>query len=206
MRESLAKKFLAKHPEAIALIQRYLRLPPADARALFIHCNRLADDRDPMGATRDPACHRLGVLWVYAGLTEHPAADGIDRVRPIVSGEFYTVMKRRPQALDFILQRAVRDGGTNGRQTAMAVIACAKDFPDGATEATPPCRKVMADYLRLVRLTPQETVRALLNIAQSQAYWQMPPDARAQTPIDAVVDRSGVVQAYFGVKAFPWDR
>ncbi len=199
-----AREFLNRNPHGITLMERHLHLNEDRARALFIQCARLADEKDPMGVSRDRDCHALGVLWVYSGLTGRPSADGIDRVRPIVGVEFYTVIQQRPEAMDYILRRGTRDGGEQGRQAALGVIACARDFPEGATEASPECRKVMADYLRYIRLTPQETIRALRNLTQSMVYWRLPPDVRAKTPIDAVVDRSGVVQAFFGVKALPW--
>jgi hypothetical protein len=108
-----------------AAMAPYLKLTPKESIALGRYCDKLSEDgADKMVA--DPQCMRVAVVGIYFTLTLEPDAQYGRIVPTDDAASFYTVIKKYPQSRDYVLARAVRDGGPRGRTVAQGVKSVAK--------------------------------------------------------------------------------
>jgi hypothetical protein len=157
-----------EYDEGFALAAPYLNISREKAIALGRYCDKLAEENLEK-SLMVPECARFGMVGLYLFLAPEPDEELGNIVPQADAGYFYTLIKKSPQARDFILSRATRDAGAEGKAIARDIINCADTLPGGLLtnpeRVTRDCQVAITRYLQVRRFSLQE-LAALLRIAE----------------------------------------
>jgi hypothetical protein len=152
--------------EGFAMTAPYLNISPEKAIALGRYCDKLTEESVEK-ALKVPECARFFMVGVYLFIAPEPDEELGNIVPQADAGYFYTLIKKSPQARDFILSRATRDAGSEGKAIARDIIRCADTLPGGLLaypeRVNRDCQVAITRYFQVRRFSLQE-LAALLQI------------------------------------------
>jgi hypothetical protein len=158
-----------EYDEGFALAAPYLNISREKAIALGRYCDNLADEKGIEKMLMVPECARFGMVGIYLFIAPEPDEELGNIVPQADAGYLYTSIKKFPQARDFILSRATRDAGSEGKAIARDIIRCADILPGGLLtnpeRITRDCQVAMTRYFQVRRFSLQELAE-LLRIAE----------------------------------------
>jgi hypothetical protein len=158
-----------EYDEGYATTAPYLNISPEKAIALGRYCDNLAEKESLEKTLTISECARFNMVAIYLFLAYEPDEALGNIVPQADAGYLYTSIKKFPQARDFILSRATRDAGAEGKAIARDIINCADTLPGGLLthpeRVTRDCQVAITRYFQVRRFSLQELAE-LLRIAE----------------------------------------